>query len=648
MKLSLILALLVGVSVATAGAVLVYVNYWGGEPNAPEFTVSYDVNGGNADGPAAVTNLLDGTTVTLSSTGPTHADDGTTVLFVGWSLSQINMILEATDTPTLSSSVFSVTIDGDDVTVYAIWGYDSDGNGIPDVSEFTLSYDVNGGITGSGPIDAAVVHGTTVTLSSTVPTHADVSGIAVLFVGWSTTPVTYILEAIDMPTLSSLVTEVMIRGADATVYAVWGYDRDASGIPDVLDVQFSVTYDVNSGNAGSGPIAVTHLLDGKVVTLSSGGPTHAPVGGVAVLFVGWSSAPVTDVLEAADTGVLSSLVTVVTINGEDATVYAVWGYDTNGSDVPDVLDDQYSVTYDVNGGNADGPADVTHLLDGAVVALSSTEPTHEDDGGGIAILFVGWSSAPAPVILEAADTGALSSLVTSVTISGADATVYAVWGYDRDASGTPDVLDVQFSVKYNVNGGNAGTGPTDVTHLLDGAVVTLSSGGPTHEDYDGSAVLFVGWSTTPVIDILVAADTSMLSSLVTVVTINGEDATVYAVWGYDRDESGIPDVLDVQFSVIHDVNGGNAGTGPTDVTHLLDGAVVTLSSGVPTHAYDSGVEVLFVGWSLIQITTILEDTDTAMLSYLVTKATISGADVTVYAVWGYDRDANGIPDVLEV
>ena len=650
MKTSVILALAVGAALVAVCAVwMIYENNRGGEVS--EFTVLYDVNGGTSgSGPADVI-VQDGTTVTLSLSGPIHADDGgVAVLFVGWSISSISTILEAADTSELSSLVTSVTVDGADVTVYAVWGYDRDGNGIPDVSEFTVFYDVNGGTVGSGPADVIGINGTTVTLSLSGPIHADDSGVVVLFVGWSLSPVPTILEAADTSELSSLVTSVTINGADATVYAVWGYDRDGNGIPDVLDIQFTVFYDVNGGTSGSGPSDVTNLLDGAVVTLSSGGPTHTDDGGTAVLFVGWSTSRITTILEAADTSTLSSLASSVTINGESTTAYAVWGYDRDGNGTPDVLDTQFSVTYNVNGGNAgSAPAPITNLLDGSVVTLSSVAPTHLAEGS-VAVLFVGWSLSLIGTTLSVSDTSELASLVTSVTISGTDATVYAVWGYDTDGNEMPDVLDIQFTVTYDVNNGNTGSGPSDVTNLLNAAVVTLSLSGPTHADDSGVAVLFVGWSLSPVPTILEAADTSILSVLVSSVTINSGDATVYAVWGYDRDGNGIPDVLDIQFTVFYDENNGNFGSGPSPVTNLLDGAVVTLSSSEPTHAFDNdkGVAVLFIGWSLTQITTIFEDTDKAMLPPLVTLVTIDGDDVTVYAVWGYDRDANGIPDVLEV
>ncbi|AIZ55996.1 hypothetical protein Mpt1_c00910 [Candidatus Methanoplasma termitum] len=589
-----------------------------GIPDVTEntYSVTYDANGGTG-APAKETGLLDGAH-TLSPTAPTHAQQGgSDVLFMGWSLAQTGVLAKGDTVPAL---VTSVTISGNDETVYAVWGIDTNSNGIPDVTEntYSVTYDANGG-TGAPAKETGLLDGAH-TLSPTAPTHAQQGGSDVLFMGWSLAQTGVLAKGDTVP---ALVTSVTISGNDETVYAVWGIDTNSNGIPDVTENTYSVTYDANGGTGA--PAKETGLLDGAH-TLSPTAPTHAQQGGSDVLFMGWSLAQ-TGVLAKGDT--VPALVTSVTISGNDETVYAVWGIDTNSNGIPDVTENTYSVTYDANGGTG-APAKKTGLLDGAHT-LSPTAPTHAQQGGSD-VLFMGWSLAQTGVLAKG-DT--VPALVTSVTISGNDETVYAVWGIDTSSNGIPDVTENTYSVTYDANGGTGA--PAKETGLLDGAH-TLSPTAPTHAQQGGSDVLFMGWSLAQT-GVLAKGDT--VPALVTSVTISGNDETVYAVWGIDTNSNGIPDVTENTYSVTYDANGGTGA--PAKETGLLDGAH-TLSPTAPTHAQQGGSDVLFMGWSLAQ-TGVLAKGDT--VPALVTSVTISGNDETVYAVWGIDINSNGIPDVTE-
>jgi len=236
------------------------------------------------------------------------------------------------------------------------------------------------------------------------------------------------------------------------------------------------------------PTPMTNLLDGETYQLSTTGPTHDPEGTVNVLFVGWSETAITDILTKDDTDKLADLITEVTIDAEDVTVYAVWGYDTTDSGTPDVLEDMYTITYDVNDGNDDGPTPMTNLLDGETYQLSTTGPTHDPEGT-VNVLFVGWSETAITDILTKDDTDKLADLITEVTIDAEDVTVYAVWGYDTTDNGTPDVLEDMYTITYDVNDGND-DGPTPMTNLLDGETYQLSATGPTHDPEGTVNVLF--------------------------------------------------------------------------------------------------------------------------------------------------------------
>ncbi len=352
-----------------------------------------------------------------------------------------------------------------------------------------------------------------------------------------------------------------------------------------------------------------------------------------VVFVGWSETQQSTIYSATDT--LPTLVTSITVSG-NATVYAVWGYDSNGNGIPDVMETKYTVDYDTNGGNANGPAQDTNVLDGTHT-LSSVVPTY-NYGSGTAVLFVGWSTTQDSTIYGT--TGTLPALVTSITINGSSATVYAVWGYDTNNNGIPDITEPKYTVDYSTNGGSAG--PAQDTDVLDGSH-TLSSTVPTHSDIGNLRVLFIGWSETLDTTIYSAGDT-VTTTLVTSITISGSNATVYAVWGYDTNGNGIPDVNEPQYTVDYDTNGGN-NDGPAQDANVIDGTHTLNSTTIPTHAQDNGVDVVFLGWTTVADSYIYSANETAPAT--VTSVTINGGNTTVYAVWGYDVNGDGIPDVLE-
>ena len=59
---------------------------------------------------------------------------GDSVVFIGWSLNQHRQIFKGTDTEAFKyvQIVPAVTFDDEDITVYAVWGYDSDNDGTAD------------------------------------------------------------------------------------------------------------------------------------------------------------------------------------------------------------------------------------------------------------------------------------------------------------------------------------------------------------------------------------------------------------------------------------------------------------------------------------------------------------------------------------
>lgn len=114
---------------------------------------------------------------------------------------------------------------------------------------------------------------------------------------------------------------------------------------------FTLTYNGNAvqGSVTNVPSAQPNITGGTQVTLA-GGPTHSAVGSVAVAFIGWTDATnkTTTILSANDTAP-TTVLSPYTVNA-DTTLYAAWGYDTDGDGNPDVTEDKRTVTYNANGG----------------------------------------------------------------------------------------------------------------------------------------------------------------------------------------------------------------------------------------------------------------------------------------------------------
>ena len=192
------------------------------------------------------------------------------------------------------------------------------------------------------------------------------------------------------------------------------------------------------------------------------------------------------------------------------------------------------------------------------------DPVEEND-----VLFIGWSLKEDDKIYERGDIDALEELHNEgdllytvddkVTIKDANATLYAVWGYDKDKDGTPDVFEENYTLTYDINGGY-GTTPVDKGAYTTGDTVTLETEAvPDHEpDANGTAIVFLGWSTTQT-STTYGAGGNYGEVVTDSVTFADKDITVYAVWGYDTNGDGIADATQVMIepAAITIYTGGN-------------------------------------------------------------------------------------------
>lgn len=544
--------------------------------------------------------------------------------------------------------------------VYAVWAADRNGNKVADYTEeYQLTYEANardGDTVGAMPtISGAHIPSDKVTLSDAKPTHSDVDGKKVVFIGWTETQTNSIFGRADEA--PATVTEVTFGAADKTVYAAWGYDEDDDGVADALET-YSLIYDLNGGS-GTPPAQVSNIAKGSEVKLTTEAGFRRNAN---ELFVGWSATEHEDAFTAAQKEELKQALitgTSVIFDTADRTLYAVWAADRNGNHVADYQEPQYKINYDGNaqsGGSIEGlPSDSEIHLTSETVTLSTATPIyHSADGKSIA--FLGWTERPAKILSRSDDE---PTLVTSVAFDDADKTVYAAWGYDDNRNNVADVLET-YSLSYDLNGG-VGSAPAGQTDIRKGTPVPLTSDtgfSRQPRNPDGITEIFAGWSRAKHEDAFTAEqrDEAKKALVSGKIIMGTEDLTLYAVWAQDRNNSGVPDFSETSYKIIYDGNAQENGTVkglPVDEGLHLAGDTVSLGSARPTHSGLNGKEVVFLGWTLSRVDGIFDHEaaptsadegmarDGAASHAYVNSVELVDADVTVYAAWGYQEHVWG-------
>ena len=466
-----------------------------------QYQVHYRLNGGNPGGP--VPNPVEVPTNDTHTLGedprPTHPDvsvngSDTAVLFIGWSRTPLP-ILTGDDGWYLAKQVREVSSTGPDVYVYAIWGISSDGI-TPDVllERYVVIYDIRSGIVDTGPEQnptVALQPGHVHTLSTQAPEHAPIGDKIVVFVGWSRTVVSEILTG--LPEHRELleehsITSVEIVDRDITVYAIWGFDSVGDGIADVNRAQFSIIYDVRSGIEGSGPVEETGRLDGNTYYLSMDPvPTHEDVAGRAVRFIGWSLQDDLGIFTAEDTALLDYLITSVSIDGANRTVYAVWGYATDG-ETADVLRNRHTVRFYMPDGSF-----ITQQL--VLTGGDATAPTEANLNIPVGYELAGWDR-PLTNIRE-------------------DLSIYAIL--------VPRGITITFSENFGTDPAYQ-TGTARAGGWYAGAMVDIVNPVRVHET-EGYQWVFMGWYLHPTQQ---TAENRVTAG--TAIAVDAGDHTVYARW----------------------------------------------------------------------------------------------------------------------
>lgn len=494
------------------------------------YSLTYDLNGGSGAAAPATSTHIEGEKVSPDYTGTENLKKGDKTIFVGWSNTKIeNALPEDAEKGDIDKIIShdEYIMPAQDVTLYAVYAVDGNGNGNPDYNDDAVHVRYHGN---NGDYTDVIcphhhVAGATEKLSTSgtvsgkslghdepasdasgeVNSHTftfidTTTGNAHIFIGWSTSPIldTIIKTRADYDRLaSSIVTEVTMEKAktdggnadddgNTNVYAVWAADRNGNKTADYLE-EYTLTYESNAQQGGTVtklPTDTNIHLPGDEVTLSTAVPTHDDVDGKKVVFIGWTEAQTNSIFSRADDA--PATVTKVTFGSDNKTVYAAWGYDENDNGTADVLE-TYTLTYDLNGGNEAAPAKVSGIKKNTEVELTEVKGFTRNPNE----IFVGWSATKHDAALTAQDKqeDVEKFLITGAKyrITTADVTLYAVWAIDSNGDGTPD-YQTTYTVTYDLDGGIAVDGETyDEEKVKPGETITVKAA-PIRNGYT-----FAGW-----------------------------------------------------------------------------------------------------------------------------------------------------------
>lgn len=493
------------------------------------YSLSYDLNGGSGAAAPATTWHIQGEKVSPDYTGTGKLKKGEKTIFAGWSKTQIEKALpedaEKEDIDKIISHDEHI-MPAQDVTLYAVYAVDGNGNGNPDynddavhvryhgnngdykdiicphhhVAGATAKLSTNGTVSGKSLRHDKPASDAGGEVTSHTFTFADKNtGNAHIFIGWSTTAMPDVIAAnAQYENLkNSIVTEVTMEKAKAdggnadadgntNVYAVWAADRNGNKTADYLE-EYTLTYYGNAQQSGTVtqlPTDTSIHIPGDEVTLSTAVPTHDDVDGKTVVFIGWTETQTNSIFSRADTAPTTT--TKVTFGSANKKVYAAWGYDENNNGTADVLE-TYTLTYDLNGGNGAAPAKVSGIEKNTEVELTEEKGFTRKPKE----IFVGWSATKHDAALTAQDKqeDVEKFLITGekYRITTADVTLYAVWAIDSNGDGTPD-YQTTYTVSYDLDGGIAVDGETyDEENVKPGETITIKAA-PIRKGY-----AFAGW-----------------------------------------------------------------------------------------------------------------------------------------------------------
>ena len=458
------------------------------------YSLTYDLNGGSGATAPATSTHIEGEKVSPDYTGTGNLKKGEKTIFAGWSKTQIEDPLPEDAAQADIDKIISHDehiMPAQNVTLYAVYAVDANGNGKPDYNDDAVHvrYHGNNNVREDILCPHHHVAGATAKLSTSgmvsgkslghdkpasdasgeVASHTFTYGTNI-FIGWSTKPILdkVIETKAEYNNLkSSIKNEVTMlekpgndvsdedakdtskyadKDGNTNVYAVWAADRNGNNTADYLE-EYTLTYDGNAQQGGTVTSLPTdtdiHIPNDKV-TLNTTKPTHNDVDSKKVVFIGWTEAQTNAIFSRADTA--PATVTEVTFGNANKTVYAAWGYDENNDGTADVLE-TYTLTYDLNGGNETAPAKVSGIAKNTEITLTADKNFIRNTNE----VFVGWSVTKhnAALTAETKQEDLEKFLIApgaKYRIQTEDVTLYAVWAADSNKNGMADYLEAYATI----------------------------------------------------------------------------------------------------------------------------------------------------------------------------------------------------------
>ena len=497
-----------------------------------KYSITYDLNGG-ATGPSKEEGKLPGEHA-LSTITPTHGTSN--VMFVGWTTldNKTTKILGVEDTAPVTIS--NVTISNADVTVYAAWAYDTDGDTTPDYNDdkWTVTFNSNGG----SAVDAQTVANGGKAVKPANPTQTGFN-----FDGW------YLATGAEFDFDTAIT-------ADITLIAKWTAD-----LPEVLTKKYDwVKVELNDNAA-----AAQALLDGLVpfVTVTHEDGTIVTAGSAKE----WWGANPTKVLGKDLTGVKLG-------KGTDSIDLAIKGVVTKTDDYTVTLKDGGTIEFVSDPGIFKNlPEFLKKAIRGAVNLLPETadlssivEVINEaiKDANkipGVEIPLIIGDNLPDVITKQD-----ILNFLDKLFSDGVGSFTYMVITVEKANKPTP----ATYTVSFDANGGES---------KMDNQIFTKNEEQAlTPNAFTKANCVFSGWNTKA--DGTGNAYTDKQKIKVTA------DMTLYAQWKEDKNHDGIADE-DQKFTVVYKDG--------EDVLQTSE----PLKVGVKTPAYNGTPKkngYLFKGW----------------------------------------------------
>jgi uncharacterized repeat protein (TIGR02543 family) len=352
------------------------------------------------------------------------------------------------------------------------------------LKSYTVIWNPNGGSV--SPTSTTKTHGSTLGTLPTPTRAADVQ-YTYTFKGWFTAA-----TGGTQVSASTTVTK------NVTYYAQWTATLRS----------YTATFNGNGGGTPS-PSTITKTYGSELGTL----PTCSRTG---YTFLGWYT--------ASSGGTKISSTTKIT---GTVTYYAQWSINS------------YTLTYNVNGGNAVSPASKSVQYGSAYGTLPT--PTKSSDAE-YTYAFAGWYTA--------ASGG--TQVTTNTTMGAGNTTIYAHWTATRRS----------YTATFNGNGGGTPS-PSTITKTYGSELGTLPTCSRT-------GYTFLGWYTASSGGTKISSTTKITGTV-----------TYYAQWSINS------------YTLTYNVNGGNA-VSPASKSVQYGSAYGTLPT--PTKSSDAEYTYAFAGW----------------------------------------------------